>query len=189
MGRPPWLRWKKQRQDPKTVGMRHGYRSGLEETNAEHLHRNGIPIVFEQVKIKYPIPATMHSYTPDFVLPNWVICETKGRFLAVDRAKHLYVKVTHPGLDIRFVFQQPNAKLSKGSRTTYAMWADMHGFKWAKKLIPIEWAKEPQRGGDINGASHLGPVGPRTIEVPPQTADHFANSSRRPLPTRRRKAA
>lgn len=183
MGRPPWARWKGKRKDPQTVGLRHGFRSGLEKDNADHLIKHGIPVVFEQVRIKYPIPATMHTYTPDFVLPNWIIAETKGRFMPVDRAKHLYVKITHPYLDIRFVFQNPNARLNPGSKTTYAMWAEMHGFKWAKKLIPIEWAKEAQRGHT------LGPVGPSTLEVPPETADHFANSSRLPLPAKRRKAA
>lgn len=186
MGRPPWAAWKGKRKDPKTVGMRHGFRSGLEEANAEHLHRNGIPIIFEKVKIKYSIPATVHTYTPDFVLPNWVIAETKGRFMPVDRAKHLYVKLAHPDLDIRLVFQNPNARLNPGSKTTYAMWADMHGIKWAKKLIPIEWAKEPQR--DRPDGTDLGPVGPRTFALPLEAADHFANSSRQPLPRRRRKA-
>ena len=32
------------------------------------------------------------TYTPDFVLPNGVIIETKGRFVAADRRKHLEIK-------------------------------------------------------------------------------------------------
>lgn len=180
--RAPWQRWRHKPKDSKTVGLRHGFRSGLEERNAAHLKANGIPVFFEEVKIKYPIPATVHTYTPDFELPNGVIAETKGLFLAVDRAKHLYVKLTHPTLDIRFVFQNPNAKLTKGGRTTYAMWAESHGFIWAKGLIPISWAKEPCRRGTI------GPIGPRTIAVPPEAENHFANSSRQPYPARRGKA-
>lgn len=183
MNKAPWQRWRHKPKDPRTVGLRHGFRSGLEERNASHLTANGIAVCFEQVKIKYPIPATMHTYTPDFELPNGIIAETKGLFLAVDRAKHLYVKLTHPKLDIRFVFQNPNAKLTKGSKTTYAMWAESHGFKWAKGLIPIAWAKEPP------SVHQDGPLGPRTIEIPPQAADLFANSSRQPLKARRKKAA
>jgi hypothetical protein len=177
------LKWKGKRKDPNTVGLRHGFRSGLEAANAAHLKSYGIPVVFEEVKIKYPIPATVHSYTPDFELPNGIIVETKGRFMPVDRAKHLYVRLAHPGLDIRFVFSNPNAKLSPKSKTTYAMWAEGHGFKWAAKLIPIEWAKEPP--SDVSRRTKLGP---RTIAVPPEAPHHFANCARQPHAAGRQKA-
>lgn len=172
--------WPRKKLSAVQVGLTHGFRSGLEEVNAAHLKAHGIPVLFEEIKIKYLVPAKERTYTPDFGLPNGVIAETKGRFMPEDRAKHLFVRACHPGLDIRFVFQNPNAKVSKGSKTTYAMWAEMHGFKWAKKLIPIEWAKEPQ--------TNDGPTGARTIAVPPAAADLFANSSRQPYKAGRRKA-
>lgn len=166
----------------KAVGLREGFRSGLEELNAAHLKANRQRVTFERVKIKYVVPATERTYTPDFELDNGIIAETKGRFEAIDRAKMLFVKYQHPGLDIRLVFQNPNAKLGKGSKTTYAMWAEMHGFKWAKKLIPVEWMNEPVR-------DPAAPRGARTVAVPPEAKDHAADSARQPLPRGNTQAA
>ena len=56
--------------------------------------------------------------------------------------KHLLIKQQKPDLDIRFVFQNPNAKLTKKSKTTYSMWADKNGFKWSNKDIPDGWINE-----------------------------------------------
>lgn len=121
------------------------YRSGLEETISKQLEAAGIPVVFERFNVKYEIPASGHTYTPDFVLPNGVIIEGKGLFEAEDRKKHLLVRQQYPTLDIRFVFSNPNQKLYKGSKTTYAMWCDKNGFKYAKKLIPAEWLREERK--------------------------------------------
>jgi hypothetical protein len=172
MGRPPWLKWKGKPKDPKTVGLRHGFRSGLEASNADHLKQHAIPVVFEQVKIKYRIPESVRTYTPDFELPNGIIVETKGRFLPVDRAKHLFVKMCHPSLDIRFVFSNPNAPITKGAKTTLAIWAETHGYKWAKKFIPLEWAKEPKKDGTVTGT--------RTITLPAASENLFVDTTRQP---------
>lgn len=119
-----------------------GFRSGLEERLAEELRLQGIPFEFEGVVVEYvKRPAT---YTPDFlILANGILVESKGYFLAEDRTKHLLVKEQNPDLDIRFVFARARNPISKGSRTTYAAWADKHGFKWAEGSIPREWAQEP----------------------------------------------
>lgn len=126
------------------VGLEHGFRSGLEEINAEHLRAHGIPVIFEAVKVEYEQPAQKRTYSPDFKLPNGILVETKGRFVMEDRKKHLWIKAARPDLDIRFVFQNPKAPIYKGSRTTYAQWAEKHGFKWATKLIPQEWWEEKE---------------------------------------------
>ena len=63
----------------------------------------------------------IRTYTPDFELPNGIIIESKGRFVAADRKKHLLVQKQHPELDIRFVFSNSKAKISKGSKTTLCM--------------------------------------------------------------------
>jgi hypothetical protein len=75
-------------------------------------------------------------------LDNGIFVETKGRFTASDRAKHILVKEQHPNLDIRFVFTNPNQRISKRSKTTYADWCDKNGFKYAHALVPVEWIKE-----------------------------------------------
>lgn len=98
----------------------------------------GFNLVLHPEKIPYVIE---HKYTPDFVLPNGVFIEFKGYFWPEDRTKHLTIKKQHPTLDIRFVFDSPFNKLNKASKTTYAMWADKHGFKWAMKTIPDDWFK------------------------------------------------
>ena len=126
----------------KQVAMKYGFRSGLEERIAEQLDSLGVEYTYEKVKLKYIKPASSHVYTPDFQLPNGIIVETKGRFLAPDRQKHLLVKKHNPELDIRFVFSNSNARISKTSKTTYAMWCRKNGYKFADKTIPEEWINE-----------------------------------------------
>lgn len=84
-----------------------------------------------------------HKYHPDFRLSNGIIIETKGWFKREDRQKHLAIKYQHPEYDIRFVFSNPNNKIDKRSKTTYAEWCDKCGFKWAAKDVPLAWIKEP----------------------------------------------
>ena len=119
-----------------------GHKSGLETKIDEQLKSQGIDGEYEKHEIKYTIPATDHSYKPDFRLPNGIFIESKGWFLPDDRKKHLLIKKQHPELDIRFVLQSPNGKIYKGSKTTYAEWCDKNEFKWAKKEIPKEWIEE-----------------------------------------------
>ena len=126
----------------KQAAMKHGYRSGLEERIAEQLDKLGVEYQYEEVKLKYIKPASEHIYTPDFVLPNGIIVETKGRFLMADRQKHILVRKHNPTLDIRFVFSNSNARISKTSRTTYAAWCIKNNFKYADKEIPQEWIDE-----------------------------------------------
>lgn len=127
------------------VGLREGYRSGLEETLGLQLERAGVPFTFESQKIPYKKPETNHKYTPDFILPNGIIIESKGRFVVADRQKHLLVKAQHPDKDIRFVFSSSKQKISKGSKTSYADWCIKHGFKFADKLIPEAWLAEARK--------------------------------------------
>ena len=100
---------------------------------------------YEKLKLKYIRPASEHIYTPDFVLANGIIVETKGRFLAPDRMKHIMVKKHNPELDIRFVFSNSNARISKASKTTYAMWCRKNNYLFSDKTIPKEWLDEPSK--------------------------------------------
>ena len=125
------------------VGLKYGFRSGLEKRVSDALSKQGIPFTYEEDKIKYTKPARVSTYTPDFRIGNLFI-ETKGRFMTADRQKHLLIRDQHE-LDIRFVFSNPNQKISKNSKTTYAMWCDKHGFLYAKESIPHSWLKEAVR--------------------------------------------
>jgi len=118
-----------------------GYRSGLEADVNELLSKNNIDGEYEKHKIKYTIPESEHTYTPDFKLPNGIFIETKGRFVTEDRAKHILIRKQHPELDIRFVFQNSKGKIRKGSKTSYADWCIKHGFVFADKTIPNDWLK------------------------------------------------
>ena len=128
------------------VAIKHGFRSGLEDTVNDMLKENGKSFSYESEKISYIQPQTKHNYTPDFVLNkidgNKMYIETKGRWVKTDRLKFDLIFEQYPEIDIRFVFQNPNAKLYKGSKTTYAQYCDKKGWRWAKKEIPNDWLKE-----------------------------------------------
>ena len=123
----------------KWVAKKYGFKSGLEENISNQIASKGIEVKYESEKVAYIIPASEHTYNPDFKLPNGIIIETKGRFVIADRKKHLLVKQQHPELDIRFVFTNSKNKINKKSKTTYADWCEKNGFKYADKEIPEEW--------------------------------------------------
>jgi len=119
----------------------YGYRSGLEKTVEDELKQLNIDVKYESIKIEWE-DLCYRKYTPDFLLPNGIIVETKGLFTAADRRKHLLVQKQHPELDIRFVFSSSKRRLSKVSKTTYAGWCEKHNFLYADKKIPEDWIKE-----------------------------------------------
>jgi len=125
-----------------SAGIRHGYRSGLEDLVSQQLASLGVPVLYEQAKLEYITPAKPHKYTPDFELPNGIFIETKGRFVTADRQKHLLVKAQNPDIDIRFVFSNSRSRISKLSQTTLGDWCNKHGFLYADKTIPLAWIKE-----------------------------------------------
>lgn len=120
-----------------------GYRSGLEESIKEQTNQAGIDVAYEPFKIPWVLPEQKKKYTPDFVLPNGIVIESKGVFTVDDRKKHLFLQAQYPDLDLRFVFSRSKSKLRKGAKSTYADWCEKHGFKYADKLIPEEWLQEP----------------------------------------------
>ena len=126
----------------KWVAKKYGFKSGLEENISQQIEGKGIEVKYESEEVSYIIPASEHTYHPDFRLPNGIRVETKGRFVLADRKKHLLVKEQNPQLDIRFVFSNSKNKINKKSKTTYGMWCEKHGFKYADKEIPQSWFEE-----------------------------------------------
>jgi hypothetical protein len=128
----------------RALAIKNGYKSGLEDDIADQLKGLGKPVLYETVKIPWD-DHTSRKYTPDFLLDNGIIIESKGRFLANDRRKHLEVQKQHPEKDIRFVFSNSkdyySAKTTK-NRKTYGDWCDANGFLYADKLIPQSWIDE-----------------------------------------------
>jgi hypothetical protein len=123
------------------VGLKAGFRSGLEDTVAAQLQAFGIPYEYETLTLPYQ--PKLATYRPDFVLRNGIIVETKGRFVTADRSKHKLIKLQHPDLDIRFVFSNSRTRISKQSQTTYGQWAEYSGFQYADRTIPRVWLEEP----------------------------------------------
>jgi len=120
---------------------KYGYRSGLEYKLSLYLKKKKCEYDYESIKIEWEDLA-YRTYTPDFILSNGIIIETKGRFLASDRRKHLAIQKQHPNLDIRFVFTNSRAKVNKGAKTSYAQWCIRYGFRYHDRIIPEDWLKE-----------------------------------------------
>jgi len=116
----------------------------------EQLKALNVSARYESITIGYLPPSKPRRYTPDWVLPNGIIIETKGRFVTADRQKHKAIKEQHPNLDIRFVFSNARQRISKQSATTYARWCDSYGFKYADKTVPPKWTTEPVNPVAIN---------------------------------------
>ena len=120
---------------------KYGYRSGLEHKISLYLDKFKIKYEYEKLKIEWEDLA-YRTYTPDFVLNNGIIIETKGMFTAADRRKHIAIKKQHPKLDIRFVFENSRRKLRKGAKSTYAEWCIKYNFRYYDRIIPEDWLKE-----------------------------------------------
>lgn len=95
-------------------------------------------LTYETDKIKYVVE---HTYNPDWKVKEGVYIETKGLWKAQDRAKHLHIREQHPEITVYLVFQNPNNKLSRVSKTTYGEWCDKHGIEWTtlEKGLPKKW--------------------------------------------------
>ncbi len=126
-----------------------GYRSGLEDNISKSLQRRGCDFDYEQHTLRYNVPSRISRYTPDFVLPNGIVVESKGLWDAEDRKKIALVREQFPRLDLRMVFSNPNAKITKASKTTYSMVCAKLGIPCAAKDIPSSWLEEPPNGASL----------------------------------------
>lgn len=117
------------------------YRSKYER----EIHETYSDLKYESEKISYIIPAVKHTYIPDFICitdkGNKIYIETKGRFTSADRKKMLLVTQQYPDLDIRIVFQNPNIRISKTSKTTVAEWCIKYNIKYGNKDSIKKWIK------------------------------------------------
>lgn len=141
------MKFSKKQQHRLTVsnGIKHGYRSGLEDKLSKQIKTAGLEVQYETDKISYQVPPRQAKYTPDFRLPKdggFFYVEAKGIWDVKDRQKHLLIQEQYPEIDIRFVFSNSNNKLYKGSKSTYASFCDKHRLQWAHKTIPDEWLTE-----------------------------------------------
>lgn len=122
-------------------------RSGLEKRTAQYLDSKKVEYEYEVMVIDYEVPAKVHKYKPDFILPNGVIVECKGRFDAATRQKMAYVIEQNPDLDIRLLFMRDNT-ISKTSKTKYSDWCEKRGIKYhvsADGHVPADWLKKKKK--------------------------------------------
>jgi hypothetical protein len=131
------------------------FRSGLERRIAAQLRGLGVPFDHEPFKVRFTQPAKSRLYLPDFVLPNGIILEAKGRWETADRRKFLFIEEDWPDLDIRFVFSNAHQTISKQSDTTYAMYCDTNGWLWAHREVPRSWVKEPKNKKSIRSLQKI----------------------------------
>jgi len=131
-----------------------GRRSKFEDTIAKELDDAGVKYTYETYKFEYQEPlrknlATCGAcgssdllrtgwYTPDFFLSSGLIIETKGRFTAADRRKHLAVREAHPDERIVMLFMADN-KINKNRKTHYSDWCMEHNIEYAIKHPLKEW--------------------------------------------------
>ena len=138
----------------RAAALKYGYKSGLEHTVAEAIKSTPYDLKYETEIVNYIVPERKAKYTPDFVFTKrngqFMFVETKGRWTTADRTKMKHVLASNPGIDIRMVFQNPNQRLSKTSKTTYAEYALKLGIRHvAKKDIPAEWLEECLKSGEM----------------------------------------
>ena len=122
-------------------------KSGLEEAIHSFLLSKDVLFSYETLRISFDQPTQKKSYTPDFPIEKSFIVETKGNFNSADRKKHKLIKAQHPEYDIRFVFSNARTRIGKKSKTTYAKWCELFGFKYhciqsTKKKFPDNWLLE-----------------------------------------------
>ena len=129
---------KKNKKRFSAAALKAGYRSGFEDDTAKYLKEKGINFTYEKERIEWLDVRTRH-YTPDFILPNGIIVETKGLWTSEDRTKHLLIREQHPELDVRLCFMNASNKIRKGSKTTYAKYCEQKGIKYCDKTIPKSW--------------------------------------------------
>jgi hypothetical protein len=139
----------KQRQ----AAYKYGYRSGLELKVADQIKEANYPLNYETETLNYIVPERKSKYTPDFIFTKkngtLMYIETKGRWTATDRKKMKFILQSNPNIDLRIVFQNPNQRISKTSKTTYEAYALKLGIQHvAKKNIPLEWLDECVKNGE-----------------------------------------
>ena len=86
------------------------FRSKFEAKVCADLDERSVDFSYEPFKIKYIVPATNRTYLPDLVLPNGIIIELKGRFLAPDRKKHMLIRDQEPSWDKAWIKEKHNEK-------------------------------------------------------------------------------
>lgn len=113
-------------------------KSGFERKISVQLKQSGMGFTYETLKLPYVLNGT---YSPDFILDNGIIIETKGYMDRDAKRKMEAVKRQYPDLDLRILFMDASKKMPN-SKQTHGAWASKMGYVWAEGEVPREWLKQ-----------------------------------------------
>lgn len=143
---------RKRKAKGKRAGVHH--RSGYEAAIRKGLDSAGVQYEYEGRVFGLMLPGFNHHcvscgssrtwrkvrYTPDFLFPNGLVVEAKGKFTARDRKIAIAWLEQYPS-PYGMMFQRDN-KLSKTSKTRYSDWCKAFGIKYTIGTeVPKEWLK------------------------------------------------
>lgn len=132
---------------------RRGFASGFEAKVIKDLKERGIEYEYEPEFLDYEKEikkakcrdclskrVSQHRrYLPDLRIQSRFLVELKGKFTAENRSRMESVLASHPGIDLRFLFQRDNW-LTKKKKHKYSDWALKNGVQFAiGDRIPDEW--------------------------------------------------
>lgn len=107
------------------------FKSKLEEKVWAVLKKEFSTVKYEPKKFKFIQPEVERTYIPDFKTGRSnIFIEAKGKLDLETRKKMVWFRDSNPTIRIIFLFMNPDNKITKRSKTTYAMWATDNGFEW-----------------------------------------------------------
>jgi hypothetical protein len=107
------------------------FKSKLEEKVWSVLKKNFPTVKYEPQRFKFIQPEVERTYIPDFKTGRSnIFIEAKGKLDLETRKKMVWFRDSNPTIRIIFLFMNPDNKITKRSKTTYAMWATDNGFEW-----------------------------------------------------------
>jgi hypothetical protein len=113
------------------IGLVPSFKSKLEEKVWSVLKKEFPTVKYEPQRFKFIQPEVERTYIPDFKTGRSnVFIEAKGKLDLETRKKMVWFRDSNPTVRIIFLFMNPDNKITKRSKTTYAMWATDNGFEW-----------------------------------------------------------
>jgi hypothetical protein len=113
------------------IGLMPTFKSKLEEKVWAVLKKEFSTVKYEPQRFKFIQPEVERTYIPDFKTGRSnIFIEAKGKLDLETRKKMVWFKDSNPTIRIIFLFMNPDNKITKRSKTTYAMWATDNGFEW-----------------------------------------------------------
>jgi hypothetical protein len=107
------------------------FKSKLEEKVWATLKKEFPTVKYEPQRFKFIQPEIKRTYIPDFKTGRSnIFIEAKGKLDLETRKKMVWFRDSNPTVRIIFLFMNPDNKITKRSKTTYAMWATDNGFEW-----------------------------------------------------------